>query len=77
VKEVIDDNMPIGFSPYEDIAACSMAMDCIQDFDSALMSTEDAVMIEEIKRMVIQIVHTGIKEIYESNFYATEDNESA
>jgi hypothetical protein len=67
------DDAPLGFSPYEDIAACSMAMDCIQDMDGVLMSREDAAMIEEIKTMVLKIIHTGIKEIYDSNFYGEDE----
>ena len=66
------DDAPLGFSPYEDIAACSMAMDCIQDLDKLLMSGEDAERIEEIKKMVLRIVHTGIKEIHDANFYGEE-----
>jgi hypothetical protein len=65
--------MPYSLSPYEDIAACSMAMDCISDMDDALMSREDAALIQEIRTMVLKIVHTGIKEIYEANFYGEED----
>jgi len=72
VEEILDD-MPYSLSPYEDIAACSMAMDCISDMDDALMSREDAVLIQEIRTMVLKIVHTGIKEIYEANFYGEED----
>ena len=69
MEDLLLDDMPIGFSPYEDIAACAMAMDCIQDMDKVLMSREDAVRVEEIKTMVLRIIHTGIKEIYDSNFY--------
>jgi hypothetical protein len=72
VEEILDD-MPYSLSPYEDIAACSMAMDCISDMDDALMSREDAALIQEIRTMVLKIVHTGIKEIYEANFYGEED----
>jgi hypothetical protein len=76
MEDVFDlEDMPIGFSPYEDIAACSMAMDCIQDMDGALMSREDAVRIAEIKTMVLRIVHIGVTEIYHSNFYGEEDDE--
>jgi hypothetical protein len=41
--------------------------------DDALMSREDAVLIQEIRVMVLKIVHTGIKEIYDSNFYGEEE----
>lgn len=67
------DDAPLGFSPYEDIAACSMAMDCIQDMDGLLMSREDAAMIAEVKQMALKIIHTGIKEIYEANFYGEDE----
>jgi hypothetical protein len=50
-----------------------MAMDCIQDMDGVLMSREDAAMIEEIKGMVLKIIHTGIKEIYDANFYGEDE----
>lgn len=73
MEEIIFDDIPLGFSPYEDIAACSMAMDCIQDMDGLLMSREDAAMIEEIKGMVLKIIHTGIKEIYDANFYGEDE----
>lgn len=73
MEEIIFDDMPLGFSPYEDIAACSMAMDCIQDMDGLLMSREDAAMIAEVKQMALKIIHTGIKEIYEANFYGEDE----
>lgn len=72
MEEVLDDT-PYSLAPYEDIAACSMAMDCISDMDDALMSREDAALIQEIRVMVLKIVHTGIKEIYEANFYEGDD----
>lgn len=73
MEEIVFDDIPLGFSPYEDIAACSMAMDCIQDMDGVLMSREDAAMIGEIKTMVLKIIHTGIKEIYDANFYGEDE----
>ena len=73
MEEIIFDDIPLGFSPYEDIAACSMAMDSIQDMDGVLMSREDAAMIEEVKTMVLKIIHTGIKEIYDANFYGEDE----
>ena len=74
MEDIFDlEDMPLGFSPYEDIAACSMAMDCIQDMDGVLMSREDAAMIGEIKTMVLKIIHTGIKEIYDANFYGEDE----
>ena len=73
MEEIIFDDMPLGFSTYEDIAACSMAMDCIQDMDGLLMSREDAAMIAEVKQMLLKIIHTGIKEIYEANFYGEDE----
>jgi hypothetical protein len=73
MEEIILDDIPLGFSPYEDIAACAMAMDCIQDMDGVLMSREDAAMIGEIKGMVLKIIHTGIKEIYDANFYGEDE----
>jgi hypothetical protein len=75
VEDILDD-MPLSITPYEDIAACSMAMDCISDMDDKLMSREDAVLIAEIKEMVLKIVHTGIKEIYDSNFYGEEERDT-
>ena len=73
MEEIIFDDMPLGFSPYEDIAACSMAMDCIQDMDGLLMSREDAAMIAEVKQRELKIIHTGIKEIYDANFYGEDE----
>ena len=70
MEEILDlEDMPLSITPYEDIAACAMAMDCIADMEEALMSREEAVLIQEIRVRVLKIVHTGIKEIYDSNFY--------
>lgn len=74
MEDILDlEDMPLSITPYEDIAACAMAMDCISDMDDALMSREDAALIQEIRTMVLKIVHTGIKEIYEANFYEGDD----
>jgi hypothetical protein len=73
MEEIVFEDMPLGFSPYEDIAACAMAMDCISDMDDVLMSREDAALIQEIRAMVLKIVHTGIKEIHDSNFYGEDE----
>ena len=74
MEDILDlEDMPLSITPYEDIAACAMAMDCISDMDDALMSREDAVLIQEIRVMVLKIVHSGIKEIYDSNFYGEDE----
>lgn len=73
MEELDLDDAPLSLSPYEDIGACAMAMDCISDMDGLLMSDEDREMIDDIKRMALKIIYTGIKEIYDSNFYAPEE----
>ena len=75
-KDITLDTDPLSFSPYEDIGACSMAIGSISEFDSAMMGEDERQLIEEIKFMCLRIIHSGIKEIYQSNCYGEEEDAS-
>ena len=72
--EVIND--PVGFSPYEDIGACAMAIGALAEFDGGLLGSDERELIEETRSMCLKILHTAIKEIYNSNCYGAEENAS-
>lgn len=63
---------PIGFSPYEDIGACSMAIGALAEFDSGMLGNDERELIADTRSMCLKIIHTAIKEIYESNCYGEE-----
>ena len=69
--EVIND--PVGFSPYEDIGACAMAIGALAEFDGGLLGSDERELIEETRSMCLKILHTAIKEIYNSNCYGEEE----
>jgi hypothetical protein len=76
--EDLFDDMPINLSPHEDITACFSALSALEDFDYVMLGEDEKELIREIRQMSLKIIHTGIKEIYETNCYnATEDNQSA
>lgn len=78
MEELLDDNTPINLSPHEDITACFSALSALEDFDFVMLGEDEKQLIREIRQMSLKIIHTGIKEIYETNCYdATEDNQSA
>ena len=64
---------PVGFSPYEDIGACSMAIGALSEFDIGLMSNDERELIADTRSMCLKIIHTAIKEIYQSNCYGQEE----
>lgn len=74
-KEVNSD--PIGFSPYEDIGACSMAIGALSEFDTGMMSNEERELVIDTRSMCLKIIHTAITEIYQSNCYGTEETDNS
>ena len=64
---------PVGFSPYEDIGACSMAIGALAEFDSGMLGNDERELIAETRSMCLKIIHTAIKEIYNSNCYGEEE----
>jgi hypothetical protein len=68
-EEIEVNSDPIGFSPYEDIGACSMAIGALAEFDSGMLGSDERELIAETRSMCLKIIHTAIKEIYESNCY--------
>lgn len=80
MEELQEIELPINFSPHEDIASCTNALNSVADWDTAIMLEEDKLMIEDIKRMALRIIYTALKEIYTSNYYEeeadTQDNPS-
>ena len=75
-EEVDVSQDPVGFSPYEDIGACSMAIGALAEFDSGMLGNEERELIAETRSMCLKIIHTAIKEIYNSNCYGEEENPS-
>ncbi len=71
-EEVDDIELPINFTPHEDIAACTNALACISDWDEYLMDEDERLILTEIKMMALHIIHTGLREIYISNNYGKE-----
>ena len=66
---------PINFSPHEDIAAALNSLNAIADLDPMLLDENDKEIVQQIRTMAISIVYTGLREIYEQNFYS-QDNSS-
>ena len=72
MEELLDDNIPINLSPHEDITACFSALSALEDFDYVMLGEDEKQLITEIRQMSLKIIHTGIKEIYETNCYDEE-----
>ena len=68
---------PLNFSPHEDIAACTNALNALSEYDFGMMDDEEKEIYRQIKLMALYIIHIGIKEIYTSNFYGEEDTPSS
>ena len=68
---------PLNFSPHEDIAACTNAINALSEYDFGMMDDEEKEIYRQIKLMALYIIHIGIKEIYTSNFYGEEDTPSS
>ena len=75
-EEIEVSSDPVGFSPYEDIGACSMAIGALAEFDGGLLGTDERELITETRSMCLKIIHTAIKEIYQSNCYGAEETPS-
>jgi hypothetical protein len=69
----VEEIMPLSTSPHEDIGAAFNAINAINEWDSALCDDEEKRILKEIKLMSLYIIHIGISEIYQSNFYDTEE----
>ena len=66
------DDAPINFSPHEDIAAALNSLSAISDLDPMLLDENDKEIVQQIRVMSISIVYTGLREIYEQNFYSQD-----
>lgn len=60
-------------SPHEDIGAAFNAIHAIGEFDSGMCDEEEKQILKEIKMMSLYIIHIGICEIYNSNFYDAKE----
>jgi hypothetical protein len=72
----VDEILPLSTSPHEDIGAAFNAINAINEWDSALCDDEEKRILKEIKLMSLYIIHIGISEIYQSNFYDSEKESS-
>lgn len=70
-----DQNGLLVLSPYEDIQAALQAVGVIEDLDPVLMDSQQAEMIRQIRLMSLKITYQALWEIYEANFYASENNQ--
>lgn len=68
----VDEILPLSTTPHEDIGAAFNAINAINEWDSALCDEEEKRILKEIKLMSLYIIHIGISEIYQSNFYDSE-----
>jgi len=75
--EDIFDDIPINLSPHEDITACFSALSALEDFDYVMLGEEEKQLIREIREMSLKIIHTGIKEIYETNCYNEQETDNS
>jgi hypothetical protein len=71
--EQVVDEMPLSISPHEDIGAAFNAINAINEYDPAMCDEEEQRILKEIKLMSLYIIHIGISEIYQSNFYDAEE----
>ena len=56
-------------SPHDDIQAANHALGVIEDLDIALLSEEDRLYVQGIKRMALLITYQALWEIFDANFY--------
>ncbi len=68
----VEDISPLSVTPHEDIGAAFNAINAINEWDYALCDEEEKRILKEIKLMSLYIIHIGISEIYQSNFYDSE-----
>lgn len=72
----VEEISPLSTTPHEDIGAAFNAINAINEWDSALCDEEEKRILKEIKLMSLYIIHIGISEIYQSNFYDSEEKSS-
>jgi len=72
----VEEQIPNFNTPHEDIGAAFNAINAINEYDSGLCDEEDKRILKEIKLMALYIIHIGISEIYNSNFYDSEKESS-
>lgn len=68
----VEEILPLSTTPHEDIGAAFNAINAINEWDSALCNDEEKQILKDIKLMCLYIIHIGISEIYQSNFYDAE-----
>ena len=56
-------------SPHDDIQAANQAIGVIEDLDIALLSEEDRLYVQGIRRMALLITYQALWEIFDANFY--------
>lgn len=69
----VEEILPLSTTPHEDIGAAFNAINAINEWDTALCDPEEKRILKEIKLMSLYIIHIGISEIYQSNFYDSEE----
>ena len=74
--EQVEEVAPLSITPHEDIGAAFNAINAINEFDAGLCDDEEKRILKEIKLMCLYIIHIGISEIYQSNFYDAEKEPS-
>lgn len=72
----VDEILPISTTPHEDIGAAFNAINAISEYDAGLCDEEEKRILKEIKLMSLYIIHIGISEIYQSNFYGSQEEPS-
>lgn len=63
---------PLSMTPHDDVGAACAAINCVTEFDTALLDEEEKEIVKQIRLMSLYIIHIGIQEIYTSNFYGEE-----
>lgn len=71
--DIYEQNAPINFTPHEDIVAAVNSFELIDQLDTALLTNDERTRLKEIKVMCIEIIYSGIKEIYMTNCYGEAD----
>lgn len=69
----VEEISPLSITPHEDIGAAFNAINAINEYDPAMCDEEEKRILKEIKLMSLYIIHIGISEIYQSNFYDSEE----
>jgi len=53
---------------YEIISMCNQALNCIDGYDTGMISKEDAFKVREIKRKCLALIDLHIGMMYDENF---------